>query len=162
MSGLTLGRLESVIVIQQVPQYDVTAMPKDLKVGDHVRWNSEAGRVSGVIIKEAYVGHEVQGIHTSRDGQNRSCRDPQRGCASASLCEGKEVQQTRKGEKGITSKVRFGILMVVLILLLVSWVALRGIGAAGVQAFASWQDSARYALAVFNNMKHDLARMIPH
>src|SRR5215471_20417399 len=60
--------------------------------------------------------------------------------------------------------------MVVLILLLVSWVALRGTGAAGVHALASWQDSARYALVVmfiftatahFNKMKHDLARMIP-
>jgi hypothetical protein len=26
-------------------------MPKQFKVGDHVRWNSEAGRVSGKIIK---------------------------------------------------------------------------------------------------------------
>jgi uncharacterized membrane protein len=60
--------------------------------------------------------------------------------------------------------------MVVLILLLVSWVVLRGIGAAGVHTLASWQDSARYALVVmfiftatahFNKMKHDLARMIP-
>ena len=60
--------------------------------------------------------------------------------------------------------------MVVLILLLVSWVALRGIGAAGVHALGSSQDSARYAMVVmfvvtatahFNKMKHDLARMIP-
>ncbi len=60
--------------------------------------------------------------------------------------------------------------MIVLIVLLVSWVAFRGVGAAGVQALASWQDSARYALVVmfiftatahFNKMKHDLARMIP-
>jgi uncharacterized membrane protein len=60
--------------------------------------------------------------------------------------------------------------MVVLIVLLVSWLAFRGMGAAGVQALASWQDSARYALVVmfiftatahFNKMKHDLARMIP-
>lgn len=60
--------------------------------------------------------------------------------------------------------------MLVLIVLLVSWAVLRGIGAAGVDALASWQDSARYALAVmfvftatahFNKMKHDLARMIP-
>jgi hypothetical protein len=27
-------------------------MPKTLKIGDHVRWNSEAGRVSGIIIKK--------------------------------------------------------------------------------------------------------------
>ena len=60
--------------------------------------------------------------------------------------------------------------MVVLILLLVAWIALRCIGAAGVHALASWQDSARYALVVmfvftatahFNKMKHDLAQMIP-
>src|SRR5215472_12005965 len=60
--------------------------------------------------------------------------------------------------------------MLVLIVLLVSWLALRGIGAAGVHALASWYDSARYALVVmfiftatahFNKMRHDLARMIP-
>ncbi len=60
--------------------------------------------------------------------------------------------------------------MLVLIILLVSWLVFRGIGAAGVHALASWQDSARYALVVmfvftaiahFNKMKHDLARMIP-
>ncbi len=60
--------------------------------------------------------------------------------------------------------------MLVLIVLLVSWLAFRGIGAAGVHAFSTWQDSARYALAVmivftapaqFNKMKHDLARMVP-
>lgn len=60
--------------------------------------------------------------------------------------------------------------MLVLIVLLVSWMVFRAIGAAGVHALSSWQDSARYALAVmftftatahFNRMKHDLARMIP-
>lgn len=60
--------------------------------------------------------------------------------------------------------------MLVLIVLLVSWLIFRAIGVAGVQALASWQHSARYALAVmfvftatahFNKMKHDLARMIP-
>jgi uncharacterized membrane protein len=60
--------------------------------------------------------------------------------------------------------------MVVLIVLFTSWVIFRGIGALGVHAFATWQDSARYALAVmfvftaiahFNKMKHDLAKMIP-
>ena len=60
--------------------------------------------------------------------------------------------------------------MLVLIVLLAAWVVFRGIGAAGIHALASWQDSARYALAVmfaftasahFNKMRHDLARMIP-
>jgi len=60
--------------------------------------------------------------------------------------------------------------MLVLIVLLVSWLAFRVMGAAGVHALASWRDSARYALVVmfiftamahFNKMKHDLVRMIP-
>lgn len=60
--------------------------------------------------------------------------------------------------------------MVVLIILLVSCIVFRGIGALGVGALASWHASARYALftmflftatAHFNKMKHDLAKMIP-
>jgi uncharacterized membrane protein len=60
--------------------------------------------------------------------------------------------------------------MLVLMVLLAVWLVFRALGAAGVHALASWQDSARYALAVmfvftatahFNKMKHDLARMIP-
>jgi uncharacterized membrane protein len=60
--------------------------------------------------------------------------------------------------------------MLVLIVLLAAWLVLRAIGAAGVNALASWQHCALYALAVmfvftatahFNKMKHDLARMIP-
>jgi uncharacterized membrane protein len=60
--------------------------------------------------------------------------------------------------------------MAVLIVLLASWLILRGIGALGVAALSTWQHSAVYALAVmfiftatahFNKMKHDLARMIP-
>jgi len=30
----------------------MTAMPKTFKICEHVRWNSEAGRVSGIIIKK--------------------------------------------------------------------------------------------------------------
>ncbi len=30
----------------------MTVLPKQFKVGHHVRWNSEAGRVSGAIIKK--------------------------------------------------------------------------------------------------------------
>ncbi|HEY6967705.1 MAG TPA: DUF2945 domain-containing protein [Candidatus Angelobacter sp.] len=44
-------------------------MTKTFKVGDHVSWNSEAGRVSGVIIKKltsptrfkGYVHHATKG-----------------------------------------------------------------------------------------------------
>ena len=45
-------------------------MPEDFKVGDHVTWNSEAGRASGTIIKVHtrdvdYKGHTH---HASEDG----------------------------------------------------------------------------------------------
>jgi uncharacterized membrane protein len=60
--------------------------------------------------------------------------------------------------------------MPVLIVLFASFLILRGIGALGVTALATWHDSVRYALAImfvftgiahFTKMRHDLARMIP-
>ena len=60
--------------------------------------------------------------------------------------------------------------MMVLGVLLISWLIFRAIGAAGVTSWATWHDSARWALAVmfaftatahFNKMKHDLVQMIP-
>jgi uncharacterized membrane protein len=60
--------------------------------------------------------------------------------------------------------------MAVLIVLFGSWLLLRGAGALGVTALATWHDSARYALATmflftgtahFNQMRRDMARMIP-
>ena len=57
-----------------------------------------------------------------------------------------------------------------LVVLFGSWLILRGIGALGITALATWHDSVRYALAVmfvftgvahFNKMRHDLAQMIP-
>ena len=44
-------------------------MSKPFKVGDHVRWNSEAGRVSGVIIKKIISDTNVKGYvhHASRE-----------------------------------------------------------------------------------------------
>lgn len=60
--------------------------------------------------------------------------------------------------------------MVVLIILIVSCLIFRGIGYAGVAAFASWQASARDALSLmlvftgvshFTFMKEDMVRMMP-
>jgi hypothetical protein len=36
-------------------------MPKTFKTGDHVRWNSEAGRVSGFIIKKITSDTQFKG-----------------------------------------------------------------------------------------------------
>lgn len=45
------------------------AMVKKLKVGDHVSWNSEAGRVSGTIIAVHTVDFDYKGHvhHASKD-----------------------------------------------------------------------------------------------
>jgi hypothetical protein len=47
----------------------MNAMPKTFIVGDHVRWNSEAGRVSGVIIKKLTHDTKLKGYthHASRE-----------------------------------------------------------------------------------------------
>ena len=44
-------------------------MPKQFKVGDHVSWNSEAGRVSGRIIKVHTTDFSYKGYihHASKD-----------------------------------------------------------------------------------------------
>ena len=46
-----------------------TTVPKKLKVGDHVTWNSEAGHVSGTIIKVHTKDFVFKGYthHASKD-----------------------------------------------------------------------------------------------
>ena len=46
-----------------------TAMPSDFKVGDHVEWNSEAGRVRGTILKKITTEIEFKGytVHASEE-----------------------------------------------------------------------------------------------
>jgi len=60
--------------------------------------------------------------------------------------------------------------MIVLYVLFGAWLALRGVGALGVGALASWHASASFALAVmfvftgiahFTKTRHDMARMVP-
>ena len=44
-------------------------MPKTFQRGDHVEWNSEAGRVRGVIVKKVVSDVKVNGYahHASKD-----------------------------------------------------------------------------------------------
>ena len=44
-------------------------MPRNFKIGDHVTWNSEAGRVSGTIIKKITSSTSFKGYmhHASRE-----------------------------------------------------------------------------------------------
>lgn len=66
---------------------------------------------------------------------------------------------------------RYPARVIVLAVLLISWLLLRAIGAAGVRGLASWRDSGRWALAImllftasahFTPLRHDLARMVPN
>jgi hypothetical protein len=45
------------------------AMPGAFKIGDHVSWNSEAGRVSGIIRRKINAPMEFKGytVHASRE-----------------------------------------------------------------------------------------------
>jgi hypothetical protein len=45
------------------------AMPGAFKIGDHVSWNSEAGRVSGIIRRKISAPIEFKGytVHASRE-----------------------------------------------------------------------------------------------
>lgn len=47
----------------------MSAPPKAFKIGDHVRWNSEAGRVSGVIVEKITSDTRFKGYlhHASRE-----------------------------------------------------------------------------------------------
>jgi Hypervirulence associated proteins TUDOR domain len=47
----------------------MAAASKTFKVGDHVRWNSEAGRVSGVIVKKVISDTKFKGYthHASKE-----------------------------------------------------------------------------------------------
>jgi Hypervirulence associated proteins TUDOR domain len=49
--------------------YEGTAVSKKFKIGDHVLWNSEAGRVSGIIIKKITSDTKFKGYthHASRE-----------------------------------------------------------------------------------------------
>lgn len=47
----------------------MSAVAKTFKIGDHVRWNSEAGRVSGVILEKVTSDRRFKGYvhHASRE-----------------------------------------------------------------------------------------------
>jgi hypothetical protein len=48
---------------------ETKAMPKTFRRGEHVEWNSEAGRVRGVIIKKLVSNIRIKGYvhHASRE-----------------------------------------------------------------------------------------------
>lgn len=63
-------------------------MSKEFKVSDHVRWNSEGGRVSGVIIRKVTSEINFKGYihHASRkEPQYLIQSDKTGGCVSSML-----------------------------------------------------------------------------
>ena len=70
-------------------------MQKTLKIGDHVRWNSEAGWVSGVVIKKLTSDTKAKGYvhHASREAGSA--------LRLMSARASKRVQQNHEGEREI-------------------------------------------------------------
>jgi len=62
-------RLQSALLALVVLRIGNAIMGKKFKVGDHVSWNSEAGRVSGVIVKVHAKDVNYKGYvhHANRD-----------------------------------------------------------------------------------------------
>src|SRR5258706_8643535 len=94
---------------------ETKAMPKIFRRGDHVEWNSEAGRVRGVIIKKVVSDIRIKGYvhHASREepqyliqsDKTDHCGDPQReGIETLSGYSEEEIQE-RKNE-GIARRRR--------------------------------------------------------
>lgn len=50
-------------------QWEVISMKREFKVGDHVSWNSEAGRVRGTIKKKvtSVIKFKTYTVHASKD-----------------------------------------------------------------------------------------------
>ena len=83
-------------------------MSKQFKVGDHVRWNSEAGRVSGVIIRRITSDTKFKGYthHASRNEPQYMIKSDKtdhiaihKGIALRPI-----ARQTRKGGRHTTPK----------------------------------------------------------
>jgi len=73
-------------------------MAKNLKVGDHVTWNSEAGHVGGTIIKRhtndiAYKGYTHHTpARTSRSMKSRATRATTSRCTKLRRCIGQRAE----------------------------------------------------------------------
>jgi hypothetical protein len=65
-----------VVLPLQVNRYRSKAVAKEFTVGDHVSWNSEAGQVSGIIIKVQTADIDYKGHvhHVTRDNPQYEIR----------------------------------------------------------------------------------------
>ena len=72
-------------------------MAKNLNVGDHVTWNSEAGHGGGTIIKKhtkdiAYKGTPITPARTSRSMKSRATRATTSRCTKLRRCIGQRAE----------------------------------------------------------------------
>lgn len=75
-------------------------MKDDFKVGDHVEWNSEAGMVSGVIIKKVTSEITFKGytVHASEDEPQYQIKSDK--TDHEAMHKGSALKKLKKGEKG--------------------------------------------------------------
>ncbi len=73
-------------------------MKDDFKVGDHVEWNSEAGRVSGTIIKKVTSEITFKGytVHASEDEPQYQIKSDK--TDHEAMHKGSALKKIKKGE----------------------------------------------------------------
>jgi hypothetical protein len=69
MNRIEVSRKRQAELIQSRMAFGDCAMTRTFKVGDHVTWNSEAGRVSGFVLRvhTKDVNHKGYVHHASKD-----------------------------------------------------------------------------------------------
>jgi Hypervirulence associated proteins TUDOR domain len=78
-------------------------MKGDFKVGDHVEWNSESGRVTGTIIKKVTSEITFKGytVHASEDEPQYHIKSDK--TDHEAMHKGSALRKISKGEKGHTA-----------------------------------------------------------
>jgi hypothetical protein len=74
-------------------------MARDFKVGDHVEWNSEAGRVRGTIRKKITAEIEFKGytVHASEEEPQYLIESDKTG--HLAMHKGSALKKVRKGKR---------------------------------------------------------------
>ena len=75
-------------------------MPDELKIGDHVSWNSEAGRVSGMIRRKITAPIQFKGYTGSRVAGGAAIPDRKRQDGPPGYAQGVGATQTTSLRKG--------------------------------------------------------------
>jgi hypothetical protein len=79
---------------------EIQPMASDFKIGDHVEWNSEAGRVRGTIKKKITSGITFKGyiVHASKEEPQYLIKSDK--SDHLAMHKGSALKKIRKGQPG--------------------------------------------------------------